>query len=61
MALSEDEVRQILKLLEESSFDFMQLEVEDLKLTVSKSGYVPATPNENSAPVSQGAKASETP
>ncbi len=61
MALSEDEIRQILKLLEDSSFDFMQLEVEDLKLTVSKSGYIPVTPNENTAPISQGAKASEAP
>jgi acetyl-CoA carboxylase biotin carboxyl carrier protein len=49
MPLSEDEVREILKLLEVSSFDFMQLEVGDLKLVVSKGSYVPA-PSERSVP-----------
>lgn len=61
MAISEDEVRQILKLLEESSFDFMHLEVDDLKLTVSKGGYLPAAPNKNTAEASYETKASEAP
>ncbi len=41
MDLTEDDVREILNLIERSEFDFFQLEVGDLKLTVSKSGYVP--------------------
>lgn len=36
MDLTEDEVLQILNLIEKSSFDFFQLELGDLKLTVSK-------------------------
>lgn len=40
--MTEDEVLQILNLIEKSSFDFLQLELGDLKLTVSKSGYVPS-------------------
>lgn len=39
MELSEEEVLQILKLIESSSFDFLQLELGDLKLTVAKGGY----------------------
>jgi acetyl-CoA carboxylase biotin carboxyl carrier protein len=41
MDLTEDDVREILDLFERSEFDFFQLEVGDLKLTVSKGGYVP--------------------
>ena len=41
MDLTEDDVREILNLIEKSEFDFFQLEVGDLKLTVSKGGYVP--------------------
>ena len=37
--LTEDDVLQILNLIENSSFDFLQLQVGDLKLTVSKTGY----------------------
>lgn len=36
--LTEDEVLQILDLVEKSNFDYLDLEVGDLKLTVSKSG-----------------------
>jgi acetyl-CoA carboxylase biotin carboxyl carrier protein len=57
--LTEDEVLQILKLIEESSFDFMQLEFGDLKLTVSKSGYAgpmpPAGVYPNAAPQAEPA------
>jgi biotin carboxyl carrier protein len=41
MDLTEDDVREILDLIEQSEFDFFQLEVGDLKLTVSKGGYLP--------------------
>ena len=41
MDLTEDEVLEILDLIEKSSFDFFQVEIGDLKLTVSKGGYVP--------------------
>jgi acetyl-CoA carboxylase biotin carboxyl carrier protein len=41
--LTEDEVLQILDLVEKSNFDYLDLEIGDLKLTVSKSG-VPAAP-----------------
>lgn len=41
--LTEDEVLQILDLVEKSNFDYLDLEIGDLKLTVSKSG-VPAVP-----------------
>ena len=36
--MTEDEVLQILDLVEKSNFDYLDLEVGDLKLTVSKSG-----------------------
>lgn len=54
--MTEDEVLQILNLIEKSTFDFLQLELGDLKLTVSKSGYVPSTaanPSPAAAAVSQ--------
>ena len=42
MTLSENDVLHILRLVEESSFDSLQLEYGDLKLAVSKSGDFPA-------------------
>ena len=36
--MTEDEVLQILDLVEKSNFDYLDLEIGDLKLTVSKSG-----------------------
>ncbi len=41
--MTEDEVLQILDLVEKSNFDYLDLEIGDLKLTVSKSG-VPTMP-----------------
>ncbi len=38
MDLTEDEALQILNLIEKSSFDFLELQIGDLKLVVSKSG-----------------------
>jgi acetyl-CoA carboxylase biotin carboxyl carrier protein len=47
MELSEDDVLHILKLIDESKFDYFQLEVGELKITVSKGEPIPiagATP-----------------
>ena len=41
MELSEDDVLQILKLIDESTFDYFQLEVGELKITVSKGEPIP--------------------
>jgi acetyl-CoA carboxylase biotin carboxyl carrier protein len=43
MELSEDDVLQILKLIDESHFDYFQLEVGELKITVSKGDPIPLT------------------
>jgi acetyl-CoA carboxylase biotin carboxyl carrier protein len=40
MELTEDDVIEILKLFEQSKFDFLQLEHGERKITVSKGGYV---------------------
>jgi acetyl-CoA carboxylase biotin carboxyl carrier protein len=42
MELTDDDVLEILKLFEQSKFDFLQLEQGERKITVSKGGYVPA-------------------
>jgi acetyl-CoA carboxylase biotin carboxyl carrier protein len=42
MELTEDDVLEILKLFEQSKFDFLQLEQGERKITVSKGGYQPA-------------------
>ena len=44
MDLTEDDVREILKLFEQSKFDYMHLEQGELKMTVSKNGYAPGAP-----------------
>jgi len=41
MELTEDDVLQILKLIDESKFDYFQLEVGELKITVSKGEPIP--------------------
>jgi acetyl-CoA carboxylase biotin carboxyl carrier protein len=41
MELSEDDVLHILKLIDESKFDYFQLEVGELKITVSKGDPLP--------------------
>jgi acetyl-CoA carboxylase biotin carboxyl carrier protein len=50
MDLTQDEVLKILDLIEKSNFDYMQLQVGELKLTVSKGGYVGAPAAEQPAP-----------
>lgn len=52
MALTEDEVIQILKLVEQSSFDELRLETGDLKLVVRKRGCVGAVTEVNPTPAS---------
>jgi acetyl-CoA carboxylase biotin carboxyl carrier protein len=63
MELSEEDVIEILKLFENSKFDFLQLEQGERKITVSKGGYVPsgaaaAAPAAPTAPGPQAAAAS---
>jgi len=43
MELTEDDVLHILKLIDESKFDYFQLEVGELKITVSKGDPIPLT------------------
>jgi acetyl-CoA carboxylase biotin carboxyl carrier protein len=45
MELTEDDVLEILKLFEQSKFDFLQLQQGDRQITVSKAGYVPGSAN----------------
>jgi acetyl-CoA carboxylase biotin carboxyl carrier protein len=49
MELSEDDVLQILKLIDESKFDYFQLEVGELKITVSKGDPIPVNTGPQSA------------
>jgi acetyl-CoA carboxylase biotin carboxyl carrier protein len=51
MELSEDDVLHILKLIDESKFDYFQLEVGELKITVSKGEPIPvnSTPQASAA------------
>jgi acetyl-CoA carboxylase biotin carboxyl carrier protein len=44
MELTEDDVLEILRLFEQSKFDFLQLEQGERKITVSKGGYVASGP-----------------
>ena len=53
MELTEDDVLHILKLIDESKFDYFQLEVGELKITVSKGDPIPLASSPRSAPVSQ--------
>ena len=53
MELSEDDVLHILKLIDESQFDYFQLEVGELKITVSKGEPIPlsSAPQNSAAPI----------
>ena len=58
MELTDDDVLEILKLFEQSKFDFLQLEQGERKITVSKSGYVSARAEASpAAPVATEASA----
>lgn len=59
MALSENDVLHILRLVEESSFDSLQLEYGDIKLAVSKSGNF--VPQVSQTPVQAAAEAPVAP
>lgn len=61
MDLTEDDVLEILKLFEQSKFDFLQLQQGERKITVSKGGYVPAGVGAASAAMPQPAAASPPP
>jgi acetyl-CoA carboxylase biotin carboxyl carrier protein len=50
MELTEDDVLEILKLFEQSKFDFLQLQQGERKITISKGGYRPATAELAAAP-----------
>lgn len=52
MELSEDDVLHILKLIDESKFDYFQLEVGELKITVSKGDPIPISGTTQPASVS---------
>jgi len=55
MELTDDDVLEILKLFEQSKFDFLQLEQGERKITVSKGGYVPTGTGAASAALSRSA------
>jgi acetyl-CoA carboxylase biotin carboxyl carrier protein len=59
MELTDDDVLEILKLFEQSKFDFLQLEQGERKITVSKGGYVVAgaAPAAAAQPMAQPAPA----
>ena len=57
MELTEDDVLEILKLFEQSKFDFLQLEQGERKITVSKGGYRAAGTAPASAPAAMVAPA----
>jgi acetyl-CoA carboxylase biotin carboxyl carrier protein len=52
MELTEDDVLHILKLIDESKFDYFQLEVGELKITVSKGEPIPLASSSARAGVS---------
>src|SRR5438105_6361890 len=51
MELTDDDVLEILKLFEQSTFDFLELQQGDRKITVSKGGHVRAGSSATPAPV----------
>ena len=51
MELTEDDVLHILKLIDESKFDYFQLEVGELKITVSKGDPIPIAAAPAAGPV----------
>jgi acetyl-CoA carboxylase biotin carboxyl carrier protein len=53
MELSEDDVLHILKLIDESKFDYFQLEVGELKITVSKGEPIPLSASPQTVAVPQ--------
>jgi acetyl-CoA carboxylase biotin carboxyl carrier protein len=60
MELTEEDVLEILKLFEQSKFDFLQLEQGERKITVSKGGYVPTASGNTRAAISSSTAASSS-
>ena len=58
MELTDDDVLEILKLFEQSKFDFLQLEQGERKITVSKGGYTSAGMGGPGAAISQASSRS---
>jgi len=58
MELTEDDVLHILKLIDESKFDYFQLEVGELKITVSKGEPIPLTSTPQNISVAPASAAS---
>jgi acetyl-CoA carboxylase biotin carboxyl carrier protein len=61
MDLTEDDVLHILKLIDESKFDYFQLEVGELKITVSKGEPIPLASSNTAASPSRPSVAAEPP
>src|SRR5215813_13798793 len=61
MELSEDDVLHILKLIDESTFDYFQLEVGELKITVSKGDPIPLHSAPQTAAVNPAAAGAPAP
>ncbi|MET0501032.1 MAG: acetyl-CoA carboxylase biotin carboxyl carrier protein [Candidatus Binatia bacterium] len=61
MELSEDDVLHILKLIDESKFDYFQLEVGELKITVSKGEPIPVAASPRSVAASPSSVAAVEP
>jgi acetyl-CoA carboxylase biotin carboxyl carrier protein len=59
MDLTEDDVLHILKLIDESKFDYFQLEVGELKITVSKGEPIPLASSNTAASPSPASGAAE--
>jgi acetyl-CoA carboxylase biotin carboxyl carrier protein len=60
MELTDDDVLEILKLFEQSKFEFLHLQQGERKITVSKAGYVPLGTAGAPAPVAPAAVAAQT-
>jgi acetyl-CoA carboxylase biotin carboxyl carrier protein len=61
MELSEDDVLHILKLIDESKFDYFQLEVGELKITVSKGDPIPLATAAQPAAINSAANPAPAP
>jgi len=61
MELTEEDVLQILKILDESNFDQLHLEMGDLKLSVSKSGPLGQMAGQRPGPIVSACSSPETP
>src|SRR3954469_3717131 len=61
MELTDDDVLEILKMFEQSKFDFLQLQEGERKITVSKGGFVPAGADTAPPPVRAVAPAAQPP